>query len=424
MEAFVAALVLAAGWMMLSSSGATSAAARTSAKTGLANAWQYIMVPRFIVEHLDAYPPGYFCTHITGAWPIECHNKWLASQGADALDHVAAAPWDWESHTFPPWLGFENAGRTWSLPEGLARRAAPDLAALLDGYNEWGNHIAVHVLGDNPSAIGNSKALDARRFCLTPGDQLGVCLWPPLAFKNQEHLDAWLAHYQEWRYGWAYGTTDFRTASHDSGEHGVANRAAGAFAERMPPGNPIAKVCATSINAFPKAPTAEELEYFGPMGEVEQISFWRLDINDKNLHQKVRLLYALACIHLAYWERLPFAQGMITGMKLSAAGFGNAFNSAAGQAVIAIAGAAATGGAMTTATALKLGATAAVIVGQELAGRAKLTDTGLPTHPDWEPCVMELTELGPQWPMAPVSSSGSGLGSAAWVMAAYGLQKK
>ena len=134
--------------------------------------WECVLVPECVVrnERFDVstvFPRYYWSTHITGKYASGAVAAWLRSLGCNPLEAISE---------MPAWVGANTFFDT-------------GIVGNLDQWNPaW-------TLADGLVAPGDSRHL------AIDGYKHGLCVWPPVAFRDQVHLDAWLAHHESWRYG-------------------------------------------------------------------------------------------------------------------------------------------------------------------------------------------------------------------------------
>lgn len=140
--------------------------------------WECILVPKCILpefnyfDNLAAYfTPYFWSTFISGKYPTEVVSRWIRSLGCNPVKLLVDAP-------------------NWMLPH-THFQTGQEIGKLRDLVNPaWTLSPDLVV----PGAEGRNLAID--------GYQHGLCVWPPVQFRDDVHRDAWLAHHESWRYGY------------------------------------------------------------------------------------------------------------------------------------------------------------------------------------------------------------------------------
>lgn len=142
--------------------------------------WECITIPACtlfagnpnVPDVIDLFPRYFWSTYVTGRYATGAVAAWLKFLGRNPIDYIIEAPAGLGSHTYYDNVQGDLSGAVdlqpaWTLSDELTARLNP---------------------GPN-----SQLAID--------GSRHGLTVWPPLKFRNQLHLDAWLAHYECWRYG-------------------------------------------------------------------------------------------------------------------------------------------------------------------------------------------------------------------------------
>jgi len=279
--------------------------------------WECVMVPKcvlaegspFIAANPDVFPRHYWSTHLTGKYATEMVARHLASLGCDPVQHVVEMPAWTKSHTY--WrpssgrpMGYVDEmleHECWELSDSITARLNPDI--VLPAPNLDPNMITP------PDPIRDAARTGGwPRFALN-GYSHGLTVWPPLAFRDQAHIDAWFAHHQSWRYGWDFGPGScwhyvpgciaFQPRSGNTIYEYTKSNSPGALAIKNTYDQTVGRL-------FP-AGTAEVLipNYAAP-GDTSHKGYWRvqpfmqLNPADQDFKTITSTLYTLTCCQMAY----------------------------------------------------------------------------------------------------------------------------
>ena len=300
-----------------------------------AQPWQYVLVPKCITEmngRIDApaiYPRYFWSTFVSGAYPVDVVGRWLESLGCDPVKKLVSMPSWAMSHTHP--LRGTNGGLitknenwpadAWTLPDRYLGRLVE--SGLVLPQVSLFEDVAV-----SPVELGRIQA-QAGRVALD-GYGNGLCVWPPVAFRDQVHLDAWLAHHEEWRYGFDSMSPQWPGVVVDPPDTDPEMPPRSKFAGVWELGtskdcpSPIHAAYVGSIQAWGqvndavlRVPVWPDLDDNDMPVWWQEVPLHRLSFLDGDLPKQAMLLYTLTCVQLAYYmarrglgAAFPLAPGM------------------------------------------------------------------------------------------------------------------
>lgn len=285
---------------------------------------KYVLAPKCIIENAVAdvssiWPKFYWSTFVSGPYASGAVSKWLRSIGCDPISLVEPAGSGIWPHTCQISDGLDEYGIPIRSSFGLSSDLLFDLNRMTipEGIDvqEW-QRAQIDVNNaikskDEEWLQGWAKSAKL----IINGYKHGLCIFPPAQFHNQEHLDAWAAHYLEWRYGWDSegGKGGFRkgvASPYPSANPNLYQRAIYAGWECADPLVYMAK-CGTAISRL----WDQTVKYWDPVTKEESFvnggfvqkpefsyrKFFKLNLDDKELGSKFIVLQTLLNIQLAYY---------------------------------------------------------------------------------------------------------------------------
>jgi len=374
---------------------------------------QYVLVPRCVlpsentlVDVANIWPRFFWSTFISGAYATGAASRWLRSIGCDPISAVVQAPATFSAHTFPTGDGV-------SFPTKTLFTLSSDLLASLDrlpmpenadppGWYSMLSEFRAAIQSKNEAAL---QSWSEQLRLIIDGYKHGLCVWPPAQFRNQEHLDAWVAHYLEWRYGW---DTDggmlwlkgvnppYPSSNRNLGYRADYAGGEGSYVETPLMETSIKRVWESTIKTWPRVAQDECLK--PDPRPMYGKSFFRLSLDDKELGSKLLVLHTLLCVQMAYYAEAKGVTDAFPGAKYlphttgsigsTIVGFLQALSSVASSFVLG-AGAASPfkaiqGVLQTQVTNI---VKSAMDPGQSLAGLP------LPTLPQWQPVPVHISVI-------------------------------
>jgi hypothetical protein len=277
---------------------------------------QYVLAPQCIIPEyngimkeriFDVFPKFYWSTHITGPYATGAVSRYLRSIGCDPIKLVEPAP-------IYSGTTFVGAHTFYSDPNNKDQKIyhlSRDLLYELDrippppNVSGWADSVV-----EIKKAIANRDENRLKLWCqslrlMINGYKHGLCAWPPAQFRNQAHLDAWIAHNFEWRYGWKPLSRKGESVMFE-GQYGQVLKPwtvpeHGTGVVRSVPPNDINKLFSSTLAQWPKY----ESEIISSLNKNVATSAIRryfpyLTLNDE-VGAKLFILHSLLCIQMAYY---------------------------------------------------------------------------------------------------------------------------
>jgi len=286
--------------------------------------WDYVIVPQCILPEYNSsssgvFPKFFWSTHITGKYATGALSTWLRQLGCDPVVFIKLQPNYVDTNTF----GSDPSkwdDRIWTLSDDLITQLYRipvtniELASMAPGdiFSSVRSNVVSAILSGSKNASYDVlvKACNSLHPAID-GFKHGLCVWPPVMFKNQEHANAWLAHYESWRYGFdsASGLWKDIPPAPKSDPH---LKPRNYYTLEFDPGcmlvNPYRDLFSKALGSWSIATQDEKLRPINGAYGYKKVPFYNMPVD--NLTSNIMSLYVLTCVQMSLYmeaRKLPGA---------------------------------------------------------------------------------------------------------------------